>query len=43
MALQPDSPSWSSAVCSRGTSGPDIGQWIVANGHALDQSQYSKA
>lgn len=30
------------ATCSLGTSGPDIGQWLVANGHALDWPQYSK-
>jgi endonuclease YncB( thermonuclease family) len=30
------------AVCSLGTPGPDIGQWLVANGHALDWPRYSK-
>jgi len=30
------------AVCSLGSPGPDIGQWLVANGHALDWPQYSK-
>jgi endonuclease YncB( thermonuclease family) len=30
------------AVCSLGQPGPDIGQWLVANGHALDWPRYSK-
>jgi endonuclease YncB( thermonuclease family) len=30
------------AVCTLGTLGPDIGQWLVANGHALDWPRYSK-
>jgi endonuclease YncB( thermonuclease family) len=30
------------AVCSLGQPGPDIGQWLVANGHALDWPLYSK-
>jgi len=30
------------ATCTIGTPGPDIGQWLVANGHALDWPQYSK-
>jgi endonuclease YncB( thermonuclease family) len=30
------------AVCTLGTPGPDIGHWLVANGHALDWPQYSK-
>jgi endonuclease YncB( thermonuclease family) len=29
-------------VCVLGESGPDLGQWLVANGHALDWPQYSK-
>lgn len=29
------------AVCALGTPGPDIGQWLVANGFALDWPQYS--
>ena len=29
------------AVCSLGTPGPDIGQWLVANGYALDWPRYS--
>lgn len=30
------------ATCSLGTAGPDIGHWLVANGHALDWPKYSK-
>ncbi|MGY4433144.1 endonuclease YncB(thermonuclease family) [Bradyrhizobium sp. F1.13.1] len=30
------------ATCQLGTPGPDIGQWLVANGHALDWPLYSK-
>lgn len=30
------------AMCSLGTPGPDLGQWLVANGHALDWPKYSK-
>lgn len=30
------------ATCSLGTPGPDIAHWLVANGHALDWSKYSK-
>jgi endonuclease YncB( thermonuclease family) len=30
------------AVCFLGEPGPDIGKWLVANGHALDWPQYSK-
>jgi len=30
------------ATCSLGTPGPDIGHWLVANGHALDWPKYSK-
>ncbi|WOH66170.1 thermonuclease family protein [Bradyrhizobium sp. BWA-3-5] len=30
------------ATCSLGTPGPDIGHWLVANGHALDWPTYSK-
>lgn len=30
------------ATCSVGTPGPDIGRWLVANGHALDWPLYSK-
>jgi endonuclease YncB( thermonuclease family) len=30
------------AMCSLGTPGPDIGQWLVANGYALDWPQYSR-
>ncbi|MEY9592268.1 endonuclease YncB(thermonuclease family) [Bradyrhizobium yuanmingense] len=30
------------ATCQLGVPGPDIGHWLVANGHALDWRQYSK-
>ncbi len=30
------------AVCFVGSPGPDVGKWLVANGHALDWPQYSK-
>jgi endonuclease YncB( thermonuclease family) len=30
------------AVCHLGSPGPDIGQWLVSNGRALDWPQYSK-
>lgn len=30
------------ATCSLGTPGPDIGHWLVSNGHALDWPKYSK-
>lgn len=30
------------ATCSLGEPGPDIGHWLVANGHALDWPKYSK-
>lgn len=30
------------AICLLGTPGLDIGQWLVATGHALDWPQYSK-
>ncbi len=30
------------AVCHLGTPGPDLGHWLVANGHALDWPRYSK-
>ncbi|WBL82800.1 thermonuclease family protein [Bradyrhizobium xenonodulans] len=30
------------ATCQLGMPGPDIGQWLVANGHALDWPLYSK-
>lgn len=30
------------ATCQLGTPGPDIGHWLVANGHALDWPLYSK-
>lgn len=30
------------AVCRLGSTGPDAGQWLVSNGHALDWPQYSK-
>jgi endonuclease YncB( thermonuclease family) len=30
------------AVCHLGTPGPDLGQWLVSNGRALDWPQYSK-
>lgn len=30
------------ATCSLGAPGPDIGHWLVSNGHALDWPKYSK-
>jgi hypothetical protein len=30
------------AVCHLGSPGPDLGQWLVSNGRALDWQQYSK-
>jgi endonuclease YncB( thermonuclease family) len=30
------------AVCQLGSPGPDIGQWLVSNGRALDWPPYSK-
>ncbi|WP_316159786.1 thermonuclease family protein [Bradyrhizobium sp. SZCCHNRI20481] len=30
------------AVCLLGVPGPDLGQWLVANGHALDWPKYSQ-
>ena len=30
------------AICQLGSPGPDLGQWLVANGRALDWPQYSK-
>lgn len=30
------------ATCALGTPGPDIGHWLVTNGHALDWPKYSK-
>ncbi|WP_371827083.1 thermonuclease family protein [Bradyrhizobium sp. 184] len=30
------------ATCSLGTPGPDIGHWLVANGHPRDWPKYSK-
>ncbi|WP_316159319.1 thermonuclease family protein [Bradyrhizobium sp. SZCCHNRI3042] len=30
------------AVCLLGVPGPDLGQWLVSNGHALDWPKYSQ-
>jgi endonuclease YncB( thermonuclease family) len=30
------------AICTLGSPGPDLGHWLVANGHALDWPFYSK-